>query len=402
MDTRYDAIVVGARCAGASTAMLLARSGMKVLAVDRDREGSDTVSTHALMRGGVLQLHRWGLLDEIAAAGTPAIRTTTFHYADEAIEIPIKPKDGIDALIAPRRTVLDSVLVDAARRSGAEVVHGVSAEALARDAEGRVRGARLRRRDGSSISVAADLVVGADGLRSRVARLAGAGIEHEGVNASGVVYAYYKGFGADAFHWHYAPGVSVGVIPTNDDLTCVFAAMPEARFKAEYAGGLEALHRQVLAECSAQLARAAGQAERVGRFSAFPGVKGFVRRSWGPGWALVGDAGFFRDPITAHGMTDALRDAELLARAASRGSDRALAGYQAERDRFAVGMMELSDEVGSYAWDLERVKVLHLELSRQMNAEVDLLRRLDPVPGPRAGRAPEAACPTRLPARAAV
>jgi len=130
-------------------------------------------------------------------------------------------------------------------------------------------------------------------------------------------------------------------------------------------------------------------------------VRGFIRRSWGPGWALVGDAGFFRDPITAHGITDALRDAELLARAAAQGSDEALSRYQKERDRFAKGMMDLSDEIASYAWDLERVKVLHLELSRQMNAEVDHLRRLDPMPDT-ASRTREMACLTTWPVRAAV
>ncbi len=117
---RYDVIIAGARCAGASTAMLLARQGLRVLVVDPTRRGSDTLSTHALMRGAVLQLHRWGVLDDIRAAGTPPIRKTTFHYGDEDLEIPINPRDGIDALYAPRRTVIDVVLLDAAEAAGAE------------------------------------------------------------------------------------------------------------------------------------------------------------------------------------------------------------------------------------------------------------------------------------------
>ena len=120
---RYDVVIAGARCAGASTAMLLARQGLRVLVVDPASRGSDTLSTHALMRAGVLQLHRWGLLEAIRAAETPAIPKTSFHYGDETIEVSIKERDGVDALYAPRRTVLDSVLVDAAVAAGADQGH---------------------------------------------------------------------------------------------------------------------------------------------------------------------------------------------------------------------------------------------------------------------------------------
>src|SRR4051794_17256611 len=117
----YDVLIVGARCAGAATAMLMARAGMRVLLVDRGSYGTDTISTHALMRGGVTQLHRWGVLPCVQEAGTPAIRSTTFHYGDEQITVPIKASDGVNALYAPRRTLLDSTLVDAAWEAGAQV-----------------------------------------------------------------------------------------------------------------------------------------------------------------------------------------------------------------------------------------------------------------------------------------
>ena len=116
---RYDAVIVGARCAGAATAMLLARAGLRVLVVDREAYGRDTLSTHALMRGAVHQLHRWGLLDAVKASGAPAVRSSTFYYGDEAVRVPIKPRAGVDALYAPRRTVLDALLVDAAPASDA-------------------------------------------------------------------------------------------------------------------------------------------------------------------------------------------------------------------------------------------------------------------------------------------
>src|SRR5919202_1106128 len=129
----YAPLVVGARCAGAATAMLMARRGMKVLVIDRAAYGADTVSTHALMRGAVLQLHRWGVLPRLEEMATPAVRSTTFHYgAEDPVAVAIRPADGVDALYAPRRTVLDSALADAAVEAGADVRHGHSLVALTR------------------------------------------------------------------------------------------------------------------------------------------------------------------------------------------------------------------------------------------------------------------------------
>src|SRR5205085_6805081 len=113
MNPAYDVVVVGARVAGAATAMLLARSGLRVLVLDRDSYGSDTVSTHALMRPGVVQLNRWGLLDGVAAAGVPAVRSTVFHYPSGDARVSLRSAAGVDALYAPRRTTLDGLRVDA-------------------------------------------------------------------------------------------------------------------------------------------------------------------------------------------------------------------------------------------------------------------------------------------------
>ncbi|MEJ2206087.1 MAG: FAD-dependent monooxygenase, partial [Gemmatimonadota bacterium] len=173
----YDVIIAGARASGAPTAMLLARRGLRVLVVDPVPRGRDTLSTHALMRSGVLQLHRWGLLDRVRAAGTPAAEDTTFDYGDETIVVPIKPKHGVRALYAPRRTVLDPILVDAASEAGAHVRFGLAVRDLQRDADGRVRGVWLHGPDHPSREVSADLVVGADGIHSRVARLVKAPME---------------------------------------------------------------------------------------------------------------------------------------------------------------------------------------------------------------------------------
>ena len=375
--SRYDVVIAGARCAGASTAMLLARQGLRVLVVDPLKRGSDTLSTHALMRGAVLQLHRWGLLDDIRSAGTPAIRKTTFHYGDEAIEVPIKAQDGIDALYAPRRTVLDPVLVDAALAAGAEVVHGQSVVDVLRDPGGRVRGVKIAGSDRRVVDVTADLVIGADGVRSRVARIVGAGFDYTVAAATASIYGYWTGLTFEGFHWFYEVGASVGAIPTNDGETCVFISLPQARFKSDQARGIDALYNDALGDVSLELARSVAGGDIAGKLRAFAGTTCFLRRSSGPGWALVGDAGYFRDPITAHGITDALREAEFLARAIAEGGDDALAGYQAARDERVKGLLDVTDRISSFEWDLDEAKELHLTLSREMKGQVEVSRALD-------------------------
>jgi 2-polyprenyl-6-methoxyphenol hydroxylase-like FAD-dependent oxidoreductase len=377
LKNRYDVIIAGARCAGASTAMLLARQGLDVLVVDPTRRGSDTLSTHALMRGAVLQLHRWGLLDAIRAAETPAIRTTTFYYGDEVIQLPIKERDGIDALYGPRRMVLDSVLLDAAEAAGAEVALGYSVVDLLRDRDARVCGAKIADANGESIEISADLVIGADGVRSRIARIVGAELTATANHATASIYSYRKNLGLEGFQWFYEKGGAVGSIPTNGGNTCVFASLPTERFANNRGKGLDALFHNVLNDVSLNLAERVAASEPAEKIRAFAGIPGFLRRSAGPGWALVGDAGYFKDPLTAHGITDALRDSELLARAVVAGGDKALDEYQEVRDETARGLFEITDRIASFDWDLEELKAHHLVLSREMNSAVDLLRTLD-------------------------
>lgn len=376
--SRYDVVIAGARCAGASTAMLLARRGLRVLAVDPVPYGRDTLSTHAMMRGAVLQLHRWGLLDSVRASGAPPIGKTTFHYGDESVEIVIKARDGIDALYAPRRTVLDPILVDGAREAGAEVVYGQAVVDLVYDDRaGRVRGAKIAGRDREVTRVSADLVIGADGMRSRVARLVEAGVDDKVPEAACSIYGYWSDVPLDGYHWFYEPGVSIGTIPTNDGDTCVFALIPQRRFIDRKHEGIEALFREAVGVVSAELAEAVTVNEPSGKLRGFAGAPGFLRRSTGPGWALVGDAGYFRDPITAHGITDALREAELLTRAVADDGDGGLDAYQPKRDERVRGLLDVTHRIASFEWDLEEAKELHLELNREMNAGLDVLRALD-------------------------
>ncbi|HKD99198.1 MAG TPA: NAD(P)/FAD-dependent oxidoreductase [Micromonosporaceae bacterium] len=360
----YDVVVVGARPAGAATAMLLARQGKRVLLLDRDRYGTDTTSTHALMRGGVLLLSRWGLLDRIVAAGTPPVRQTLFDYGADQVTVAIKPSPGVDALYAPRRTVLDPVLVDAAAGAGAVVRYGVTVTGLLRDGNGRVVGVNGRDRDGSDVVVRAGLTIGADGIRSTVAREAGATRTRTGRGAGAIIYGYWSDLPVDGYEWFYRPGHSAGLIPTNDGEVCAFAGVPERDRGRDY-----------LAMLAAATGGAGGRlaaARPPRRLRTWVGRPSFMRQATGPGWALVGDAGSFLDPLSTHGITDALRDAELLARA---GDD--LDMYAAERDLLIGPMHDVVDRIASYGWDTDQLQRELRELSVTMAAELELIQSAD-------------------------
>lgn len=370
---QYDVIIVGARPAGAGTALLLARQGLKVLVVDRGCYGTDTLSTHALMRAGVLQLAQWGVLPHVVAAGTPAVRAATFIYGDDAVRVAVKPRDGVDALYAPRRTVLDRALVDAAAAAGVEVAFGTALVDVVRTPGGRVSGIVARQESGESASIRAGLVIGADGVRSTLAGLVGAEVLRRGAWSSANVFGYWTRLPVDGYRWYYRPGLSAGAIPTNDGLTCIFASVPTSRFAAVFRGDVARGYHEVLAEVAPDIAGDLRNGTRVEGLRGTPGQRGFYRRAAGPGWALVGDAGYFKDPLTAHGITDALVEAEYLARAIAAGSDAALAAYGADRDRRTGELFELTDRIASFTWTLDEVRVCHKELAGAMAAEVAAL-----------------------------
>ncbi len=370
---RYDVVVVGARAAGAATAMLLARQGLRALAVDRGAYGTDTLSTHALMRAGVLQLARWGLLHGIEAAGTPPVHRTVFHYEDEVVEIPIKPKHGVPALFAPRRTVLDRVLVDAAVEAGATVRHRVRAADLIRGSGGRVEGVVLQDDAGESVAVGAGTVIGADGRRSVVASLVGAPVTRQGRHASAVLYGYWSGLEVDGYEWHWGREAAAGTMPTNDSQVLLYAGVSSRRFAEETSLDVAGGYRRIVEEAAPELAARLAGARLVGSLHGFPGQLGYLRRPWGPGWALVGDAAYFKDPITAHGISDALRDAGLLADAVAAGTEAAMADYELVRDELSTRLFDVTDRIASCQWPVGELKALHQALSDEMKREVAAL-----------------------------
>jgi 2-polyprenyl-6-methoxyphenol hydroxylase-like FAD-dependent oxidoreductase len=374
----YDVVIVGARCAGAATAMLLAALGLRVLVLDKSRLGSDTLSTHALMRPAVLLLHRWGLADRLEESGTPRIERTTFLYSDEhgreAIEVEIKPRHGVDTLYAPRRTVLDRILVESARDAGAHVHHGVQMLDLLLADDQRVAGVRVGDGSGSVRDIRAGLVVGADGRRSSVARLVGAAPYAWGRHATSCAFGYFDDIPVDGNRWYYRAGMGVGAIPTNHGQTCVFASAKEGFAEGSAADRNDRFHR-LLAQAAPDIAARMPDARLDGKLRFFPGMRGFLRQSWGNGWALVGDAGYMTDPITAHGITNALRDADILARTIRDGAS--LADYQTARDDLSLAFFEISDRVASLDWDIPTVKQYHRMMSQEMGREEEAIVSTD-------------------------
>jgi flavin-dependent dehydrogenase len=268
--------------------------------------------------------------------------------------------------------------------AGAEVRYGVTVTDVRRDRTGRVSGIEGRDDTGRPIAVDAAIVIGADGLRSTIAERVGAPVEHAGSAAGAVVYGYWSGIDADGYEWAYRPGFAAGLIPTNDGLTCVFAGSTPARIGR---GGRQAFEH-VVRHASPTIAGRVAAGTAPAGVRSFAGRPGYLRRAWGPGWALVGDAGSWKDPIAAHGLTDALRDAELLAGAVVSSASgnapepQALAGYQSTRDRLAVPLLTTADAVATYGWNEDEIGPLLLQLSTAMADEVDAIAALDAVPVP--------------------
>jgi 2-polyprenyl-6-methoxyphenol hydroxylase-like FAD-dependent oxidoreductase len=344
MGREYDAIVVGARCAGSPTAMLLARKGYKVLVVDRASFPSDTISTHLVHRPGVEALERWGLLDRVVGTNCPPIDTYMFDFGPFAIT----GKPG--TAYAPRRTSLDELLVEAASQAGAEVRQGFTVESLV-DEDGRVTGIRGHEKGGETITEKARVVVGADGRFSFVADTVDAEEYDTKPKLLAAYYSYWSGLPMNGgFETYDRPERGFAAWPTNDDLTLVIAGWPYREFesnKNDVEGHF--LETVGLVPEFAERLRAGKREERfVGQ-----AVSGWYRTPYGPGWALVGDAGYNKDFITAQGIHDAFLDAELCADAldqsfsGTRPFEEAMERYRATRDARTKAMYEFTAELAS-------------------------------------------------------
>jgi flavin-dependent dehydrogenase len=336
----YDAIVVGARCAGSPTAMLLARKGHKVLVVDRARFPSDTLSTHFITPDGVERLAAWGVLDEILATGCPQL-----HGQLRSMQGMVMPPNESEPLtICPRRTVLDKILVDAAAAAGAEIREGVVVESLIVE-NGAVVGIRGRRGE-ETVEERARIVIGADGRESFVARQVNAPTYNEVEGTTGGYYAYFKDFDGPVTELYMGGGRAMFVFPTNDGETCLgveFVAERFKDFKSDIEGNIKAALDSV-----PSLGERYARATRTSKIMGLTPHKSFYRKPYGPGWALVGDAGYYRDPLLGQGINDAVRDADALAAALDDvfsgrvERESALSAYEQQRNAATAGVYNIT------------------------------------------------------------
>ncbi len=305
----YDVIVVGARCAGAPTAMLFARAGYRVLMMDRAKFPRDTLSTLYIHQPGAAMLQRWGLLDAVIASGCPPVERAVHQVGDVRLEGCSWPVDGVRAAYAPRRYLLDQILAEAAVAAGVDFREGCAVESLIHE-QGRVEGVRYRSPGGGTLEEHARLVVGADGMRSRVATAAGASTITEHPLMTCIYYSFWEGVPA-VFEAYGAPGRWVGSVPTNDELTLVAAYFPQSEFAAVRTDARNA-YLESLRTVAPDLYRRVEAGSWVDRLYGSGDQRNFFRTAAGPGWALVGDAGHHKDSITAHGITDAFHQAAAL------------------------------------------------------------------------------------------
>jgi 2-polyprenyl-6-methoxyphenol hydroxylase-like FAD-dependent oxidoreductase len=368
----YDAIIVGARCAGAPTAMLLARRGFKVLLVDRATFPSDTLSTHILWPHGAEIVGRWGLLDALMQTGVPPIcRRMTFDVGPFALRGAILDANNGMGGICPRRTVLDHLLVQAAAQAGAEVREGFAVSDVIVSADAVV-GIRGRAKGMHSIEERARIVIGADGVHSLVARAVRAPeYDLKPVTACGY-YSYFSDVEQDDIELYVRSHHAFGGVPTNDGLHLVMLNWPARDFESVRADVDRAVaHALSLAP---DFAARVGKGRREEPWYGTAGLRGYLRRPYGPGWALVGDASYNRDPITAQGISDAFIDAEQLVAAidrwlSGRGAfDELLSAHEAARNERVKAMYEFTAELAALETPPPQMQALFAALRGSQDA----------------------------------
>ncbi|MDQ6730354.1 MAG: FAD-dependent monooxygenase [Actinomycetota bacterium] len=347
----HDAIVIGARCAGSPTAMLLARGGHRVLLVDRAKFPSDTMSTHIIHPHGLAALRRWGLLEQLIATGPPVWPSLRADFGPVVLDGTPTPVDGISEHYSPRRTVLDKLLVDAAVDAGAELCEGAAVTGLLRDGD-RVTGIRANRNGGPELLESAAIVIGADGVHSTVAKHVDAPVYSDKGLLTCAYYSYWSAVDSPKGTLFPRSGCVLGEIPTHDGLTCVYGAWPAAEFRA-VRRDIPGRFTRTIEQHAPDLAARMHGATREERFVGSGQIPNHFRHSYGPGWALAGDAAHHKDPIGAHGITDAFRDAERIAEAVHAGltgeqnMEMALAASQRDRDDTSLALFELNSQLAT-------------------------------------------------------
>lgn len=314
-----DVVVVGARCAGSATAATLAGAGRTVVVLDAAILPSDTLSTHLLWPAGLAEIQRLGALAAVEALGAPRLTRAYAQGAGHGVGSDFPSVDGIDYAMCVRRTGLDDALLRAAVSVGADVRPRCRVTSVVWDGN-RCAGVQYRDAAGRNREIRAALVVGADGRRSTIARAVGAEPPFLSVPSGRDCYFAYWRDAADAAR-HIAAQWRVGAdlgtaFPCDDGLVLSLVQPPAARDHGGGPGAAERRYTEALARIPELTDRLSG-CERVGRVRSATGISSYFRRSAGPGWALPGDAGHFKDPVTAQGIRDALHYGRTLAESVS-------------------------------------------------------------------------------------
>ena len=376
---RVDAIVVGARCAGSAAAIALARAGRRVVGLDRVSFPADTISTHLLWPGGLAEIQALGALERVEALGAPRMHVGFAAAAGLEIRGTYTPVDGIDYAMCVRRTGLDAKLLATAREAGAEIRESARVTDLLWDG-GLVAGVRYVDDDGAESELRAPLVIGADGRRSTVARHIGASEPYRSqLSGRACYYAYWRdadpAWRGVAAQWR--EGAELGTaFPCDDGLTLVLLQPPVERvdeFQADLAGTYHATIEGIPG-----LAERLQGCELETKVRSATRIESYFRRSSGRGWALAGDAGHFKDPVTAQGIRDALRYGRLLGETAApvlddpTALDSALRAWERRRERACLAVYQWTNRLARG----EAVTPLEVEMYRAAARNPAITRRL--------------------------
>jgi flavin-dependent dehydrogenase len=375
----YDVVVVGARCAGASLAMLLARRGRRVALVDRAAFPSDTISSHFLWPRGAARLAAWGLLDPLQSRGCAPIPVLSFDFGPVVLTGRVSSVQGVSEAFCPRRTVLDSLLVEAAVAAGADLHERTSVRAV-RWSDGRACGVDVKPASGAARHLDARLVVGADGRHSSIAAHVGAKTYTNVPPLTFVYYSYWTGVPTLSPTYYMRPGRLILRWPTNNGLTCVYVGGRCDEF-TDFRRDIEGNFMQALAVIPG-LREEISSGRREEPFRGAADLTNFYRTSFGDGWALAGDAGHHKDPTTGFGMSDAFASSELLATAVDtalggeRPLEQALHDYQEGRDAATANGFRLTLRAAALAPLSTRMLRLYEAASTQPEAVTRILGAL--------------------------
>ena len=344
----WDAIIIGARAAGAPLGMLLARDGYRVLIVERARFPKHTTCTHFTTPLAMAYLRRWGLLDAVAATGAPLVsRGLSSVVGRGHWEWTYPEIDGLAGVYCPQRIVLDALLAEAASAAGADVRFGWQVSDLLVE-DGRVTGVL-----GPTVE-RARIVVGADGARSLVASRMAPTESFRRAFAGASWQLYLQNADVDALELHIHPELktSIGACPTTGGLTTVYVATPDTG-RPTARQDLQRAFLEYVEQGAPDLGARLREAVPAGPVTVSAKQVAYRRRPYGSGWALVGDAALRQRPSAGHGITDAFRTSDLLAQAlhlawsGRRDLDSALADYERVRDEAGNPLFEAVNANGN-------------------------------------------------------